>query len=63
MRGGGCGASFFLGFDQPKEEDKVFQLDEFRVIIDKRYMKYLVKMGLDFEEQETERGFVFNKLQ
>jgi iron-sulfur cluster assembly protein len=62
MRGGGCGASFFLGFDQPKEQDQVFQLSEFRVIIDKRHFMYLFKMELDFEEQESERGFVFNRL-
>ena len=62
MKGGGCGASFFLGFDQPKEHDQTFSVNGFTLIIDKRHFMYLFNMEVDFEERETEQGFIFNKL-
>ena len=62
MRGGGCGASFFLGFDLEKEHDKAFDVEGLNVLIDKRHFMYLFGMEVDFEEQEAERGFVFNKI-
>jgi len=62
MKGGGCGASYFLGFDLPQEQDRTFQIADFTLIIDKRHFMYLFDMEVDFEDREAERGFVFNKL-
>ena len=62
MKSGGCGvAGFFIGFDTSQEKDEQFDLDGFKVLIDKRHLMYLIGMELDFEEREEERGFVFNK--
>ncbi|MGB0522579.1 MAG: iron-sulfur cluster biosynthesis family protein [Flammeovirgaceae bacterium] len=60
--GGGCGTtSFFLGFDQEKEFDKIYDVEGIKLIVDKRQFMYILDLQLDFEERETERGFVFNK--
>lgn len=61
--GGGCGTtSFFLGFDQEKEHDKRFDIEGVNVLIDKRQFMYILDLQLDFEERDSEQGFVFNKL-
>lgn len=60
--GGGCGTtSYFLGFDQEKEHDKIYDVDGVKLILDKRQFMYILDLQLDFEEREAERGFVFNK--
>jgi iron-sulfur cluster assembly protein len=60
--GGGCGgASYFIGFDTQKPEDKSFDFQGITVLIDKRHFLYLAGMQLDFEERPEERGFVFKK--
>lgn len=60
--GGGCGgAGFFLGFDEPKEQDERYQIQGLEVLIDKRHVLYLLDVVLDFEDRREERGFVFGK--
>lgn len=61
LKGAGCGASYNLGFDKPKEQDQVYDQGEFQLMIDKRHFMYLFDLELDFEEREDEQGFVFNK--
>jgi len=62
LKGAGCGASYSLGFDKPRENDLVYDLGNFQLLIDKRHFMYLFDLELDFEERENEQGFVFNKL-
>jgi iron-sulfur cluster assembly protein len=60
--GGGCGgASYFLGFDKKKENDEVYTIEGIEVLLEKRQLMYLLDLKLDFEERETERGFMFDK--
>ncbi len=61
IRGGGCGAAFFLGFDQPKDFDLTYSLDGLSILLDKRHLLYLTGVQLDFVERETEKGFVFTR--
>lgn len=62
MRGGGCGGmGFFLGFDHKGEYDEIYQVEELKVLIDKRHLMYLLDMEVDFEERRDEQGFIFNK--
>lgn len=61
IRGGGCGATFFLGFDQPKPEDQPYTIEAIPVIIDKRHLMYLLDVVLDFEERNDARGFIFQR--
>ena len=58
--GGGCGgAKFRLGFDRQKDGDDFVLLDGVKVVFEKRTLMFLLSVELDFEERESERGFVF----
>lgn len=60
--GSGCGgASFFLGFDKPKEGDECYTVEGINILIEKRQLLYVIGVKLDFEERKDERGFVFEK--
>tara|TARA_B100000809_G_scaffold243504_1_gene268566 strand:+ start:221 stop:508 length:288 start_codon:yes stop_codon:yes gene_type:complete len=62
VRGGGCsGVDYFVGFDQEKETDKVYDLGDVKVLIEKKDFMHLIGVSLDFVEYENERGFEFNK--
>lgn len=49
VRGGGCGASWLLGFDLPSPTDEVFLIDEVRVIIDKKHLLYVLGAEVGYE--------------
>lgn len=62
VRGGGCaGVDYYVGFDQEKETDKLFDLGAVKVLIDKKDFMHLIGVSLDFVEYEDQRGFEFNK--
>lgn len=60
LRGGACSATYLIGFDKMGEHDELYEIDELKVIIDKRHLMYLINIELDFEEEGN--GFTFNKL-
>lgn len=61
MKGSGCsGTTFVIGFDKKKEQDEVFIKENIEVYIEKKHLMYLFGVEVDFVENETERGFVFN---
>jgi iron-sulfur cluster assembly protein len=62
MRGGGCGATFLLGFDTPTETDQTFVIDAVKVLIDRRHLMYVIGTEIDYEETENGSGFTVNKL-
>jgi len=61
VRGGGCGATFMLGFDKEKPTDETYSLGEVPVYIDKKHLMYIVDIEVDFEETQEGRGFTFTK--
>jgi len=62
MQGGGCGGmSFMLGFDKIKDTDGVYEMDDFKVFIEKKDTMYLLGMVVDYIEQEGKQGFTFIK--
>lgn len=61
VRGGGCGSSWLLGFDQPGQSDEVFEIDSIRVIIDKKHLLYVLGVEVGFETNEEARGFTIQK--
>ena len=64
VQGGGCsGMSYLLGFDKPKEQDEVFDLDGVLLIMDKKHGMYVMGMEVDFQDGLNARGFVFNNPQ
>jgi len=49
VKGGGCsGLSYVLGFDDQKEQDDEYEIEGFKVIIEKAHAMYLVGMEVDF---------------
>jgi iron-sulfur cluster assembly protein len=60
VKGGGCaGFSFVIGFDKPGESDEKFMVDKIPLFIEKKHFLHLAGMKVDFIENETEKGFVF----
>ncbi len=57
LRGGGCGASFLLGFDTAAAPDQVYEMEGIRVIIDRRHLMYVLGAQIDYEENDQEAGF------
>ena len=61
LKGGGCGASWLLGFDLPGPTDEVFTVDDVRVIIDKRHLMYVLNASIGFEQTADGQGFVIDR--
>ena len=61
VKSGGCsGLSYDLTFDNKKEEnDKVFEENNVKIIVDKKSFLYLVGTTLDFSGGLNGKGFVF----
>lgn len=59
---GGCsGLSYNLEFDkEQKPDDKLFEDNGVRILVDKKSFLYLVGMTLEFEGGLNGKGFVFN---
>lgn len=61
VEGGGCaGMNYVLGFDQKKEGDNEYLIDDIRVFMHKAHGMYLVGMQIDFQDGLNARGFTFN---
>jgi iron-sulfur cluster assembly protein len=60
VKGSGCsGTTFILGFDQKNENDEQFMIEEIRIYIEKKHFLYLVGIGIDFVDNNSQRGFTF----
>ncbi len=61
VKSGGCsGLSYDLSFDnEEKENDKVFENNEIKIIVDKKSFLYLVGTELDYSGGLNGTGFVF----
>lgn len=59
---GGCsGLSYNLSFDkETKDDDKMFEDNGVRVVVDKKSYLYLVGMTLEYSGGLNGKGFVFN---
>ena len=62
VKSGGCsGLSYDLKFDKTKEDDdKVFEDNDVRIIVDKKSFLYLIGTTLEFSGGLNGTGFVFN---
>ena len=61
VQGGGCsGLMYQLTFDNElKEEDKSFEDNDMKVVVDKKSYLYLIGTTLDFSGGLNGKGFVF----
>jgi len=62
VKSGGCsGLSYDLDFDNEQQEnDKVFEDNDVKIIVDKKSFLYLVGTTLEFSGGLNGKGFVFN---
>ncbi|APX98796.1 iron-sulfur cluster assembly protein [Lacinutrix venerupis] len=62
VKSGGCsGLSYDLKFDKIKEEDdKVFEDNDVKIIVDKKSFLYLIGTTLEYSGGLNGTGFVFN---
>ena len=62
VKSGGCSAlAYDLTFDTKKEEnDKVFEENNVKIIVDKKSFLYLVGTTLEYSGGLNGKGFVFN---
>lgn len=62
VKSGGCsGLSYELDFDKAqKEDDKIFEDNEVRLIVDKKSFLYLIGTTLEYSGGLNGKGFVFN---
>lgn len=59
VKGGGCGVSLLIGFDQQKDSDQVFWISNIMVLVDKKHTMYIIGKEVDFYEGDVGQGFVF----
>ena len=62
VKSGGCsGLSYDLKFDNNlKEDDKLFEDNEIKIVVDKKSLLYLVGTTLEYSGGLNGKGFVFN---
>lgn len=62
VKSGGCsGLSYDLHFDKGhKEDDKVFEDNDVKLIVDKKSFLYLIGTTLEYSGGLNGKGFVFN---
>jgi iron-sulfur cluster assembly protein len=61
VRGGGCsGFQYALAFDQPKDDDHVFEVDGVAVVVDKVSMQFVLGSEVDYIEGLQGAGFQVN---
>jgi len=60
VKGGGCsGMSYILGFDQPTEKDKTFEIEGISCIMNAAHEMYVYGMEVDWQDGLNNRGFTF----
>lgn len=62
VKSGGCsGLSYQLDFDKAqKEEDKLFEDNQIKILVDKKSFLYLIGTTLEYSGGLNGKGFVFN---
>ena len=61
VEGGGCaGMNYILGFDQKRDGDQEYMIDEVKIYMHKAHGLYLVGMEVDFQDGLDARGFTFS---
>ena len=61
VRGGGCsGFQYALALDEPKSDDKIFDVDGIKIIVDEASLKYVDGSEVDYTESLMGSGFQVN---
>jgi len=58
VEGGGCsGFQYGMSFDQPKDDDRVFETEGVQVLVDPTSLAYLSGTSIDFDDGLQGNGF------
>ncbi|MDX2189171.1 MAG: iron-sulfur cluster assembly accessory protein [Bacteroidota bacterium] len=61
IKGSGCsGSGYLIGFDTKSGNDKQYDYNGIKIIIDKKQILYIAGVKIDFIEENNQRGFVFS---
>ncbi len=61
VKGGGCsGMTYVLNFDNRKENDALYHINDVPFIVDNSHSLYLLGMEVDWQGGLNSRGFTFN---
>ncbi len=60
VKGGGCGATLILGFDEKTDDDIEYVVENVPIYIQKKETLFVIGKEVDFYEGSDQRGFVFN---
>ncbi|MCL4122256.1 UNVERIFIED_CONTAM: hypothetical protein GTU68_039141 [Idotea baltica] len=52
--------SYILGFDEIKDGDKLYQIDDLQILMNPSHGMYLLGMEIDYHNDLNNRGFIFN---
>jgi iron-sulfur cluster assembly protein len=61
VRGGGCGTAWLLGFDTPGPADEVYNVEDVRVIIDRRHLLYVLGVEIGYGLADGQAGFTVSR--
>ena len=61
LKGGACSATYLIGLDKPTENDEIYNIENIKVIIDKRHLMYLIGVQVGYEISEDGEGFTLEK--
>jgi iron-sulfur cluster assembly protein len=61
IKGGACSANYLLGLDKATEQDEVYEIQEIKVVIDRKHLMYLIGVKIDYTQTEAGMGFVILK--
>ena len=57
VRGGGCsGFQYALALDEPKAEDRIFDIEGIRVIVDEDSLQYVDGSEVDYQKMHSKSG-------
>jgi iron-sulfur cluster assembly protein len=60
VKGGGCsGMTYILGFDELKDGDEDFLVEDITCILNKSHEMYVFGMQIDWQDGLNSRGFIF----
>ncbi|MEY5049255.1 MAG: hypothetical protein RLZZ175_2614 [Bacteroidota bacterium] len=60
VKGSGCaGVGFILGFDEIKPTDLQYELDGFKLLVDRKDTMHLLGKKVDYLSNSETQGFVF----
>lgn len=63
LKGAGCGATYLIGFDHKLPTDDTFEVEDIKILIDRKHLMYIFGLELGFEDGDEGQGFTFSRVE